>query len=75
MNSKELCIYLIDQMKELVLSQPSSDDFTKILSDSYIRLSTSSSVCIQSSSEKEIDSSLLVAIGTMIYMAKKEISH
>jgi hypothetical protein len=70
MNSKELALYLIQQLYEIIQTTNVDENVVKNLSDCLVKITSKKSLCV-STKDTTYDSSLIVALGTIILLSKR----
>ena len=70
MNSKDLALYLIQQLYEIIQTTNVDENVVKNLSDCLVKITSKKSLCV-STKDTTYDSSLIVALGTIILLSKR----
>ena len=72
MLTRDMIHYLIQHMSELALTYP-SDHMVNELAQTYIRLVGHKSSCVTASDKTNYDSTMIAAMGTVVWLAQKDI--
>ena len=76
MDTKDLSMFLVNHISDLIQNHPPSEEMTNILAKTYIQLMKHYQVCQSEQEKEELDSHYITALGTVAYfLTKKEISH
>ena len=74
MNSKELCLYMMDQLREVVLQSPSESTLVE-LTRLYVHLAKIRPCVHEHVKSKEYDPLMISALGILALMSQSEITH
>ena len=70
MNSKELSFYLLQQLYEIIQTIHVDEHVVKHLSECLVKITSKKSLCV-TTKDTSYDSSLIVALGTIILLSKR----